>query len=123
MTGNMAKYRQLNDGRWQQEEVAEKFLPQEIKVWYMRDNHTFRPLPINVELAVAVLRDEFSRGQTYGMLCGSPMGVVPCPLHATGGEKIEEFIDAARKWLSTIERLSTPPARRRLVRGKAVSGL
>lgn len=66
-------------------------------VWYMRDNHTFRRLPPEIELAVAILRDEFNAGETYGMLCtkqGPMSGKVE---HA--GKDWNAFEPRARRWL------------------------
>jgi hypothetical protein len=40
-----------------------------MNLYYMRDNHTFRALPLDVEQAVAAVREEFEDGYTSGMLC------------------------------------------------------
>ena len=43
--------------------------------WYMRDNHTFRKLPECPTKALAVVREEFENGETYGMLCSKEEGI------------------------------------------------
>lgn len=75
-----------------------------MKLWYMNDNHTFCKLPQDVETAIEVVRKQFARGQSYGMLCatdgsGKSMG---SPLddksvaHARGD--FTEFEPRARAW-------------------------
>lgn len=75
------------------------------KLWYMRDNHTFKPLANDVEAAISELRAEFDDGQTYGMLCATPKGALDV-VHASSAEKWGEFEQAARAWLSAA--LATP---------------
>ena len=74
----------------------------------MRDNHTFRALPLDVEAALAVMRQERDAGDTYGMLCGNPSGVVPGPVHARSAAEWPAFEDAARHWLETAVARSKP---------------
>ena len=103
-------YTQLADGTWQRKpEPAAK--PESVACWYMRDNHTFRALPLDVDEALAVLRSERDDGQTYGMLFGRPDGVVPGPVHAPGATQWPEFEAAARPWLERMVALSMPPNR------------
>jgi hypothetical protein len=70
------------------------------KLYYMRDNHTFRLLPLDVEQAISVLRDEFDERYTYGMLCSKSFtaadGYEPC--HAR--QDFAEFEPRARQWLT-----------------------
>lgn len=73
--------------------------PDSVRCWYMRDNHTFRALPLDVEAALAVMREERDAGQTFGMLCGSPDGVVPPPVHARTAAEWMAFEAQARPWL------------------------
>lgn len=40
-----------------------------MKIFYMRENHTFLPLPLNVEESVAAIREEFDNGHGHGSLC------------------------------------------------------
>ena len=80
-----------------------------VTAYYMRGNHTFRSLPLDVEAALAVMRDERDAGQTYGMLCGRPNGVVPGPVHASTAAEWPAFEDAARPWLETVVARSKPP--------------
>lgn len=70
------------------------------KLWYMRDNHTFRSLPYDVEEALDILAEEFEDGSTYGMLCArggddEKIEVV----HARGKDKCVEFYRQARNWM------------------------
>lgn len=73
--------------------------------WYMRDNHTFKKLPTDVDEAMAVLRETFDgEGGHYGMLAANDdhkdeLGVV----HAAG--EWGEFAPRARAWL---EQVATP---------------
>lgn len=102
---------QLPDGRWQKRpEPADE--PQSVKITYMRDNHTFRSLPLEVEGAMKILRDEFSAGNTYGMLCGYPKGVVDSVVHARDQARWHEFEIEAREWLESTIELSEPPSER-----------
>lgn len=55
----------------------------DIKIYYMRDNHTFRPLSLTVEDAIKEVREEWDAGFTHGMLCSKSPGV-PQPVHAHG---------------------------------------
>lgn len=63
-------------------------------IYYMRDDHLFAKLPTDdVEKFIHAIREQFSGGYKYGMLCGGD----DCPmLHAHG--KWEEFEPAAREW-------------------------
>lgn len=103
-------YKQLPDGRWQRQLSETEHKPKEVGAWYMRDDHTFRPLPLDVERAVSALREERDLRNLYGMLCGSPDGVVPAPVHARDLEKWPEFEAEAREWLVKAVRASQPPS-------------
>jgi hypothetical protein len=105
----MSPYKQLPDGRWQKQIVPEEAIPQHIKVWYMRDNHTFLSLPLDTEAALRALRNERDAGWDYGMLCGRPTGVVPEPIHARGLGDWDSFERAARYWLTAAIAKSNPP--------------
>ena len=101
-------YTQLDDGTWQRKPRADE-RPEPVCAWYMRDNHTFRQLPLDVDEALAVMRQERDDGQTYGMLCGRPSGVVPGPVHAGSAAEWSTFEGAARPWLEKAVALSKPP--------------
>jgi hypothetical protein len=103
------EYEQLPDGQWRKKPAGTEYAPQPVRCWYMRDNHTFRALPLDVEAALAVMREERDAGQTYGMLCGRPRGVVPEPVHARTAWEWPAFEDAARPWLETAVARSKPP--------------
>ena len=66
-------------------------------LWYMRDNHTFRRLPANVDDAMAILRDEFDAGETYGMLCTKQGPMAGKNEHAR--KDWGDFEPRARRWL------------------------
>lgn len=106
---DMTQYKQLPDGRWQKQLAPEEAIPQHIKVWYMRDNHTFLPLPLDVEAAIGLMRNERDVGFTCGMLCGLPTGVVPIPVDARGQNRWGDFEKEARVWLTEAVAKSKPP--------------
>lgn len=100
-------YEQMPDGTWKRKPRPEDAQP--VRCWYMRDNHTFRPLPLDVDAAMQVMREERDDGQTYGMLCGRPLGVVPEPVHVSTAEKWGDFEAKARPWLESAVAASKPP--------------
>ncbi len=55
-----------------------------VTVWYMRDNHTFLRLPLEVNLALQALEDEFIHGDSRGMLCSKHPGLVNIQYHSNG---------------------------------------
>ena len=64
----------------------------------MRDNHTFLPLPLDVDAAIDELRKAFiDKRNTYGMLCTKqgPMR----NKHEHAGKDWCEFEPRARKWI------------------------
>lgn len=67
-------------------------------IWYMRDNHTLRSLPHNVNAAMELLREEFRDGETYGMLCTKTGPMARENVHA--GSSWLGFAPRARKWLT-----------------------
>lgn len=101
-------YSQLPDGTWKRNPKPEDE-PQPVRIWYMRDNHTFRALPLDVEGALSAMRQERDAGDTYGMLCGKPDGVVPDVVHAGSAAEWPTFEAAARPWLETAVARSKPP--------------
>jgi hypothetical protein len=68
-----------------------------MKLWYMRDNHTFRELSANVEEAVAVIRSEFEAGFNQGSFTtrAYPNGYI-----AAHGD-LPEFEKEVRDWYAT----------------------
>ena len=102
-------YQQMPDGTWKKNPTGTEHEPKPVQAWYMRDNHTFRALPLDVEAALTAMREERDAGQTYGMLCGSPNGVVPGPVHARTAAEWPAFETAARPWLETAVARSKPP--------------
>ena len=102
-------HEQLPDGRWVRKDVPPKFQPQEVRCWYMRDNHTFRALPLDVDAALAAMREERDAGSTYGMLCGRPDGVVPPVVHARNAAEWPAFEAKARPWLDAAVAAASRP--------------
>ena len=103
-------YEQLPDGQWRRNPSGTEYEPRPVSCWYMRDNHTFRALPLDVEQALAVMREERDEGNTYGMLCGKPEGgVVPPPIHARTAAEWPSFEAAAGPWLEKAVAASKPP--------------
>ena len=101
-------YTQMADGTWKPKPKPED-APKPVRIWYMRDDHTFRVLPLDVDTALAVMREERDAGQPYGMLCGRPDGVVPGPVHARTAAEWPAFEAAARPWLEAAIERSKPP--------------
>ena len=104
------EYEQLPDGLWHRKPGGSEYEPKPVRIWYMRDNHTFRPLPLDVEQALAVMREERDAGQTHGMLCGKPEGgVVDAPIHAPGAADWAAFESGASPWLARAVAVSKTP--------------
>ena len=74
-----------------------------MKIYYMRDNHTFLPIPLDPDEAEMLLRQEFDNGYTFGMLC-SKHEDSPGILHAGGNAELESFITNARVWIEEARR-------------------
>ena len=69
-----------------------------MKIYYMRDNHTFLPLPLDAGAAESLIRQEFDSGYTGGMLCSKDPRMKEV-VHANGSKHGEEFFADARKWI------------------------
>lgn len=70
------------------------------KIWYMRDNHTFRQLPENVDAALRDIAEELDAGYTSGMLCTKREGANPRHLHFSYTTPREEMLQRASMWLA-----------------------
>ena len=70
-----------------------------MKIYYMRDNHTFLPLPFNVDEAIRLIKEEFEKGYTYGMLCSKDPNIYSM-VHANGKERLNQFLVEATAWLN-----------------------
>lgn len=103
------RYEQLPDGTWKRKVTGPEYDPQPVRCWYMRDNHTFRSLPLDVDAAIRVMRQERDAGNIYGLLSGSPDDVLPEPVHARSAAEWPAFETAARAWLETAVARSKPP--------------
>ena len=73
-----------------------------IACYYMRDDHTFVKLSLDMEPSIARLRTEFFNGHDYGMLCGVPKHKLPKPVQAGSVQAWPEFEKAARAWLAQV---------------------
>ena len=80
-----------------QDGVVEQEVP---KIWYMRDNHTFRQLPENVDAALRDIEEELDAGYTSGMLCTKRKGANPRHLHFSYTTPREEMLQRASMWLA-----------------------
>jgi hypothetical protein len=69
-----------------------------MKIYYMRDNHTFVPLPLNIDEALNILCNEFDKGYTFGTMF-SKDPEMESVIHASGSDKSIEFFIAAKEWL------------------------
>jgi len=68
------------------------------RIYYMHDNHTFSPLPPDVNAAVAHLYDLFHGNMgSYGMLCTKEGPMAGKVEHA--GREWADFAPRARDWL------------------------
>ena len=80
----------------------------EPKAYYMRDNHSFRRLPLEVDAAMAAIREEFDDGWTGGMLCTKDYRMDRRNVHANGKEHWAEFESAGRVWMEDFCRMAAP---------------
>ncbi len=69
-----------------------------MNIYYMRDNHTFLRLPLDADEAIDMMKAEFEKGYSYGMLCTKDHPVEP--LHARGPQFSEIFFAEARQWIN-----------------------
>lgn len=70
---------------------------EELRIYYMRDNHTYRALSLDVGKAIEQMRSEWGDGYTHGMLCSKAPGMPPL-VHAHGSKRWGEFEAAARAY-------------------------
>jgi len=75
-------------------------------VYYMRDNHTFRPLSNDVEEALTEIHQEWVNGFTCGMLHSNEPGA-PAPVHAKGRGNWPEFRVEAKAFYAALPKTST----------------
>lgn len=81
-----------------------KTVKDQISAYYVLEDKKRRPLPLNVDEAIEVLREEFIAGHTHGALCvegarGAFGGEV---LEAHGEHNWAAFESKARAWLTTV---------------------
>ena len=69
-----------------------------MRIWYMRDNHTFLSLPLDVDAAMVELRRTFiEEHDTYGSLCCKEGPMRHKMEHANADWS--EFEPRARRWI------------------------
>ncbi|MBU9360823.1 hypothetical protein KTE52_31365 [Burkholderia multivorans] len=71
---------------------------EEVRLYYMRDNHTFKRLTGPVEEMLAQVMAEFDDGYTGGMLCTESLPGLG-HVHANGDADRQRFQNEAREWL------------------------
>lgn len=70
----------------------------EVRLYYMRDNRTFKRLTGPVEEMLAQVMAEFDDGHTCGMLCTKSFPDLDV-VHAHGTDDRKRFQNEAREWL------------------------
>lgn len=85
-------------------------MSEELKpIYYMRDDHTFKHLSVDVDTAIVEIEAEFNAGYTCGMLCSKRPGFKN--IHAQGDETRFKFFAECKKALeSALTAAPTPPA-------------
>ena len=77
-----------------------------LRIWFMRDNHTFLHLSLDVEEAILQLRAEEPKWTRYGsVFARTGRDKLIAELHAQGDA--EAFIAAVREWYATLP--TNPP--------------
>jgi hypothetical protein len=70
-----------------------------MKIWYMRDNHTFLTLSNNVDEALAQVQEEFEGGYTSGMVCTRDSSLPP--IH-TDYRDLKGSLRKIREWYKKL---------------------
>jgi hypothetical protein len=73
----------------------------DISIWYMRDNHTFLQLPLDVKAAIELISHEFAAGYSHGMLCSKHPAMAYKHVHGNGSIAWHAFETEAREWLAS----------------------
>lgn len=90
---------ELDEGGIIEEPEAKGWPPEEQPpIYYMRDNHTFKRLTENVEIAMNEIAAEFKQGYDYGMLCSKREGFTS--ISSNGGRTQFEFFNECRRVLT-----------------------
>lgn len=72
-----------------------------MKIYYMRDNHTFLELSKDYLTAVNELEKEFEKGYTFGMVCSFDF---PNHIHAGGRDKKHQFLAEVKELYDSIKK-------------------
>jgi hypothetical protein len=70
----------------------------------MRDNHTFKQLSDDVEVAKIQIKQQFDRGYTCGMLCTTDVPIKP--VHAQGRNNLTRFLDNVEEFYRNMVEVS-----------------
>jgi len=111
---NPPLYRKLPDGRWQIIDIPPQYLPQEVKIWAMRHDNTFRliPIPVDIEQALDLLADEVANGRDQLLLSCHPQGISQGSFNLDASAGIARVHDCLRlrRWLAEVVALAAPEA-------------
>lgn len=77
--------RHCNKPEREHREFESEFAVANVHLWYMRDNHTFRKLPLDIEGAIATMREEWEAGHTGGCLFVRPAPPSENPMRDSSG--------------------------------------
>lgn len=78
-------------------------MSEDTKIYFMRDNFSFRRIPHDMASAMEILREEVTGNVNgaYGMLCAKHAGAgMPDNVHANGAENWADFEKKARKFIA-----------------------
>ena len=70
-----------------------------MKIYYMRDNHTFLPLSFDVNTAIIQIKSEFKAGYTCGMVCIT--GLELPPVH-TDYRDLKGSLNRIKEWYAVL---------------------
>ena len=73
-----------------------------MNLYYMRDNHTFKKLSMDVDIAIEQIKKEFKDGYTMGMLCTHDATIQP--IHASAD--LVSFIQKIKQWYEQVNTMN-----------------
>ena len=76
--------------------------PEIEEIWYMRENHTFTRIGLDVEEAINKLLRCFVEGHTYGSVFSTTFRTLE-PVHASGVENWDKFESAVREFYKCVK--------------------
>lgn len=69
-------------------------------IYYMRDNHTFKKLSEDIEIAIEEISDEIEAGYSYGMLCSKIPNFKIVHSHGDSFKEVRKFLKECREVLT-----------------------